>query len=235
MNRLWLGMAISVLLAACQTKEQEIETGKIEIKTRMDSVSYIIGLDYGQGIKEQGIDPNKKLVYKGIVDGLEGSTAIPDSIREKLVEKFNKELDEKRKKEEFEELSKNLNIGRDFLVSNKKKKGVTELESGLQYKIIKEGTGIPPNEDDSVTVHYQAMFTDRTIFDESYGRGAVGIQLSNAINGLSQGIRLMKPGAIYELYIPSNLAYGEKPFANIIPPGSTLIYRVELIDVYRGY
>jgi len=111
--------------------------------------------------------------------------------------------------------------------------GVNQLPNGLQYKILKEGMGNSPSETDSVNVHYRAMFIDRTVFDMSYDRGPAGIRINDVIEGLSKGIQLMKPGAIYELYIPPDLAYGDKNFANVIPPGSTLIYTIELIEIIK--
>ncbi len=119
------------------------------------------------------------------------------------------------------------------MLTNRTTEGVVELESGLQIKVMKEGAGKQPNPTDSVLVHYRAMFVDRAVFDMSYDRGPAGIRLNNVIPGLSEGILLMKPGAIYELFIPPKLAYGDKAFASVIPGGSTLIYSIELIEIVR--
>ena len=98
---------------------------------------------------------------------------------------------------------------------------------------MKEGTGPKPAETDSVIAHYRAMFITRDVFDMSYDRGPAGFKLNEVTKGLSQGIRLMKEGAIYELYIPPELAYGDQTFANVIPAGSTLIYSIELIEIIK--
>jgi len=110
---------------------------------------------------------------------------------------------------------------------------VTELASGLQYKILNEGTGFKSSATDSVFMHYRAMFINRDVFDMSYDRGPAGIRISSVIRGLSEGLQLMGEGDIFELYISPDIAYGEITFANMIPAGSTLIHTVELIEIIK--
>jgi len=220
---------ITLLVASCTDSVDN--TDKIVLKTRMDTVSYIIGLDYGIGIREQSIEPNKLPIYKGISDGLEGKSVLSDSVKNAIIDEFNEELKAKIEKEGQENLKEQKAAGKKFLAENKTKEGVKVLPDGLQYKIMKEGTGPKPGPQDIVLVHYRAMFTDRSEFDMSYDRGPAGIRLNTVIPGLSEGIQLMKEGAIYELYIPPDLAYGDQTFAAIIPAGSTLIYSIELIKI----
>lgn len=220
-----------VLIIAAGCRESLKETDKIRLETRMDTVSYIIGLDYGIGIREEKIDANRLAIYKGLVDGLEGSSVLPDSVKEAIIDEFNEELKARIEKEGREMLEQQRKAGENFLAENAEKEEVNVLPDGLQYKILKEGAGPSPGPQDSVLVHYRAMFTDRTVFDMSYDRGPAGIRLNSVIKGLSQGIQLMKEGAIYELYIPPELAYGDKTFAGVIPAGSTLIYSIELIEI----
>ncbi len=207
------------------------DTGKIPLKTRMDTISYIIGLDYGAGIKDENIDASEIMVYKGLVDGLNGESILSDSVKNKIIDEFNEELKGKLEEEGKKFLEKNKADGKAFLNENKSAEGVTELPGGLQYKILKQGNGPKPSANDSVNVHYRAMFIDRTVFDMSYDRGPAGIRINNVIKGLSEGIQLMNVGSIYELYIPPELAYGDQSFANVIPAGSTLIYTIELIEI----
>jgi FKBP-type peptidyl-prolyl cis-trans isomerase len=130
-------------------------------------------------------------------------------------------------------VAKNKEAGAFFLKENKGRPGVVELPSGLQYKIQKLGQGNNfPAANDSITIHYRAMYTDRTTFDMSYDSGPVGIRLNYLVQGLAEGIQLMRKGAIYEFYIPSNLGYGDENYRDMIPGGSTVVYSVELIDIH---
>ena len=198
----------------------------------MDSISYIIGLDYGQGIHDQEIKANPLMLYKGIVDGLNGNKSIfSDTLQSRLIDEFQKEVDQKEKERMLANLKKNKLEGAKFLNENKSNPGVTVLPDGLQYKIIKIGNGNFPASTDSVTIHYRAMYIDRTTFDMSYDKGPVGVRLNYLVKGLSEGIQLMKPGAIFEFYISPDLAYGDKNYMELIPGGSTVIYSVELIRI----
>ncbi len=225
-----LVLACFVTLLSC-TENRKKET--VELKTRMDTISYIIGLDYGTGIKDQKITVNEDAVKMGLSDGLKGSSLIDDSIKNKMVDQFNEELKIKEAEENKKLVEKNREEGKKFLAENEKKPGVVTLPDGLQYKILKEGHGQKPGPADSVRIHYRAMFIDRKTFDMSYDRGPAGIRLDKVIKGLSEGIQLMKQGAIFELYIPPELGYKDENFANVIPGGSTLIYSVELIEVIK--
>ncbi|MBN1339941.1 MAG: FKBP-type peptidyl-prolyl cis-trans isomerase [Bacteroidales bacterium] len=220
---------LSLAVSCTSDTEKSIEKAKVINKT--DSVSYIIGLDYGQGVKEQDIEINPLMVYKGFQDALKGKSLFSDSIRELIINDFNVFLKSREEEKTLKEVEKNISDGAAFLNANRNAPGVVELPGGLQYKILKEGAGRRPSADDSVRIHYRAMFTDRVTFDMSYDRGPAGIRLGSVIPGLAQGIVLMKEGSIFELYIPPELGYGNQNFANIIPGGSTLIYAVELFEI----
>jgi FKBP-type peptidyl-prolyl cis-trans isomerase len=228
--RIMMSMLVVLQLVSC--KPGTPDTSKINPQTRMDSISYIIGLDYGQGIREQEIKVNQLMLYKGFVDGLNNNKNLfSEATQTRLIEEFQKEVD-KKEKERFDiNLKKNKLAGAKFLSENKSNPGVTVLPDGLQYKIIKIGQGDFPKPTDSVTIHYRAMYTDRTTFDMSYDKGPVGVRLNHLVKGLSEGIQLMKPGAIFEFYISPDLAYGDKNYMELIPGGSTVIYSVELIRI----
>jgi FKBP-type peptidyl-prolyl cis-trans isomerase FklB len=230
-NKIWFLIAVLIAMSFQSCTNQTEDTSKIELKNRMDTVSYIIGLDYGIGINEQKIDVNSLAVYKGLLDGLNDTSLLTDSLKLKIIDEFNEVLKGRMEEEGKIFLDSNKADGIRFMAENKKTEGVVVLPSGLQYKVMKEGKGEQPNSTDSVLVHYRAMFVDRTVFDMSYDRGPAGIRLNSVIPGLSEGVQLMKPGAIYELFIPPELAYGDKTFANVIPGGSTLIYSIELIEI----
>jgi FKBP-type peptidyl-prolyl cis-trans isomerase len=122
--------------------------------------------------------------------------------------------------------------GKAFLDENGKKEGVTTTASGLQYKVIKAGTGAHPKATDTVKVHYKGTFLDGKTFDSSYDRGEpISFPLNRVIAGWTEGVQLMPVGATYEFYIPSNLAYGERGAGGVIPPNSTLIFVVELLGI----
>lgn len=199
----------------------------------MDTISYIIGLDYGIGIRDENIDVNKLVIFKGLSDGLVGQSLLSDSVKSSIIDEFNEELKVRIEEEGKRNLEQNKMEGMRFLEENLDAEAVEVLPSGLQYKILKAGEGPKPMESDSVLVHYRAMFFNRDVFDMSYDRGPAGLRINTLIKGLSEGILMMPEGSIYELYIPSELAYGDITFANVIPAGSTLIYTIELIEIIQ--
>ena len=203
------------------------------LKTHKDSISYIIGYDYGEGIAMKDLKISEEAVIKGLMEGLKTKSSLSDSLITQLVINFQQAIDHKEDSLIRVQIQSTKDAGDAYLEKNKTLDGVIELENGLQYKIIKEGEGNFPTPKDSVRIHFRAMFLDGTTFDMSYDTGPADIQLSQMIKGLSQGIQLMKPGAIYEFCIPWYLAYGEENFANIIPGGSTLRYHLELIQIHQ--
>lgn len=230
MNRFALYLfLLLIFISSCSSKDNK---QPVNLRTKTDSISYVIGLDYGEGIKNQEFTVNQDLIYRGLTDGLNGTSALPDSVKIKLITTFQSEIDQKEQVAFEKMLAENKKKGKEFLDENSKNPGVEVLPDGLQYKILKQGTGNKPQRTDSVTIHYRAMFIDRLTFDMSYDRGPVGIRLNETIKGLSQGITLMRTGSIYEFYIPSDLAYGDVNFQNLIPAGSVLIYSVELIQIH---
>lgn len=224
-------LPLLLLLNSCHSAKEQNDS--IEFQTRMDSISYIIGYDYGKGIQQQEIKASPLLVSKGIIDALKNdSSLISDSLQNKLISEFNKELEIKENQRFQEMLAKNKENGKRFLDNNKLLDGVNELPSGLQYRILKLGSGKYPAPTDSITIHYRAMYIDKTTFDMSYDEGPVGITLNKMVKGLTEGIRLMQTGGIYEFYIPPHLAYGDRNYLDLVPAGSTVIYTIELIKIH---
>ena len=195
-----------------------------ELKTQKDKLSYAIGLNLGKGMKKNDADVDLKVVEQGLKDGYSGGKELltEEQIKETFMA-FQKERTEKTKKE-----------ADDFLAANKKKEGVVTLPSGLQYKIIKKGTGKSPKATDSVTVNYRGTLIDGTEFDSSYKRGQPATFKVNAvIPGWTEALQLMKEGAKWQLVIPSNLAYGERGAGEMIGPNAVLVFDVELISVNK--
>jgi len=216
-------------LTSCQTSSKKDQ--KTKLYTHRDSISYIVGYDYGEGIALKNLNVAEDALIKGLLDGLKGKASLPDSTINQLVVRFQQEIDAREDSLKKVIIEQTKAQGEAYLEENKKQEGVLELENGLQYKIIKKGVGHSPAANDSVNIHFRAMFIDGKTFDMSYDTGPAGVRLNKLIKGLSQGIQMMKPGAIYEFTIPWYLAYGDDDFANVIPGGSTLRYHVELIKI----
>jgi FKBP-type peptidyl-prolyl cis-trans isomerase len=229
----YLSLILLSVIALFSCSESHQNKGNVELKTRMDTASYIIGLDYGISIKAEEIEVNDQAIYKGLLDGLNGKSLLSDSLKDQIIDRYNAELDNRRTAKEKQLLDKNKADGLAFMSNNKNIEGVVVLPSGLQYKVLKAGNGIAARENDIVKIHYRAMFIDRSVFDMTYDRGSAAVKIGELVQGLAEGIRLMNKGSIYELYIPPQLAYGDKSFAEVIPAGSTLIYTVELIEILK--
>jgi FKBP-type peptidyl-prolyl cis-trans isomerase FklB len=214
---------LGILLLATLLQAEET------LKSQKEKMSYIIGMDIGKNLKNQSIDIDANALAKGLKDALTGGKSLlTDQETRDTTAAFQKEmvakqqaLGEKNKKE-----------GEAYLAENKKKKGTVALPSGLQYKVIKAGTGKKPKPTDTVTVQYKGTLIDGTEFDSSYRRGQPATFPANGvIPGWTEALGLMQEGAKWQLFIPSNLAYGEKGAGGQIGPNATLIFEVELVSV----
>lgn len=213
--------------AFCDAKKSAPQDNKL------DKISYSIGVDVGRSIEKQKININPDVFMTGIKDGLANkfSMMTEEEVKQTLIG-LQSELIERQNSELKAMATKNLEEGEKFLADNKKQKGVVVLPSGLQYKIVKEGSGDSPKATDTVTTHYRGKLIDGTEFDSSYTRGEPARFAVNAvIPGWTEALQLMKPGAKWELYIPPKLAYGENGVGQLIGPNSTLVFEVELINV----
>ena len=218
-------VVLGILFLVSQVSAQE----KPVLKDQKDKVSYVIGMDIGNNLKKQSVSVNSKIVAKGIEDALAGAKPLltEQEVQETMMA-FQKEMMAK----QAEVAKKNKTEGEAFLAENKKKEGVKALPSGLQYKVIKAGTGKKPKLNDTVTVHYRGTLIDGTEFDSSYKRGQpVTFQVNGVIPGWTEALQLMEQGAKWQLFIPSNLAYGEKGAGGVIGPNATLIFEIELISI----
>jgi FKBP-type peptidyl-prolyl cis-trans isomerase FklB len=197
------------------------------LKTEVDKVSYVIGTQLGQNFKRQGIQVNVESLTWGLKDALAGKKlALSQDEMRQVMTSFQQRV-------MAEQGAKNLAEGKAFLEANKAKEGVKVLPSGLQYKVIEQGTGKSPTANDKVRTHYRGTLINGTEFDSSYKRNKPAeFAVSGVIEGWTEALQLMKEGGKWELYIPANLAYGARARPNI-PPNSTLIFEVELLAVIK--
>ena len=223
--KLQLLMALSIVFFVSQVSAQENPV----LKNQKEKMSYIIGMDIGRDFKKQSIDIDPDILAKGMKDAIAGGKPLltEQEVRE-VTAVFQKEMAARQE----ETAKKNKKDGEAFLAENKKKEGVKTLPSGLQYKVIKAGTGKKPKLTDTVTAHYRGTLVDGTEFDSSYKRGqATTFQVSGVIPGWKEALQLMEEGAKWQLFIPSNLAYGERGAAGFIGPNATLIFEIELLSI----
>jgi FKBP-type peptidyl-prolyl cis-trans isomerase FklB len=199
-----------------------------QLKDTKDKVSYSIGMQIGFNLGRQKVDVNSDILAAGIKDAIAGKPQLtPDQVKD-IMAQFEKDMETKQK----ELGEKNNPEGTKYLEENKKKAGVKTTASGLQYKVVKDGTGSQPKATDMVTVNYRGTLIDGTEFDSSYKRGQPAtFPVNGVIKGWTEALQLMKQGSKYQLFIPSTLAYGERAMGPDIGPNSTLIFEVELQDV----
>ncbi len=203
------------------------------LKTEKDKISYGIGMDIGKNMKEQSIDIDPDILARGIKDTfLGGELLLSEEELRTTMEDFRNKMMAKQQTQMKALAEKNKKEGEAFLSENKKKKGVVSLPSGLQYKVIKAGEGDTPKSTDKVTVHYRGTLIDGTEFDSSYSRGKpASFRVDGVITGWTEALQLMNAGSKWQLFIPSNLAYGERGTRGRIGPNAALIFDIELISI----
>lgn len=201
---------------------------KVALKTFQDSVSYACGMSFANYYKSQGVK-NINTVYlsKAVNDVLSGKNVLfNDETANQIMNKYMFQL-------QAEKVKPAIDSGKVFLETNKKRPGVKTTASGLQYEVIREGTGEKPTINDSVTCNYRGTLIDGTEFDNSYSRGEpITFSLRRVIAGWTEGLQLMTVGSKYKFYVPYNLGYGEFDYGTI-PGGSTLVFEVELLAVKK--
>lgn len=209
-----------------------LPTQNKKVETTQDTVSYYVGLFFGgQAVRQTaGEELDVDLVVQGVRQKIsEEEVDVSDQEIAMFLQNY---FTQKAQAEQAEQATAALEEGKLYLEENKKKHGVFETESGLQFKIIKEGKGKKPTAESQVKCNYEGRLIDGTVFDSSYENGnPATFRLSGVIAGWTEGLQLMKEGAEYEFYIPGNLAYGPNPPGGQIPPNATLIFKVELIEV----
>jgi FKBP-type peptidyl-prolyl cis-trans isomerase FklB len=204
-----------------------------KLEALQDKASYIIGFNLGKSLKTQHIPVTPDLIIQGLQDGLGGSEGLLTQEEiQGAMQQFQAQIASEQQGRRKAEGEKNLKESQAFLDQNKTRKEVKTTASGLQYEVIKEGSGESPKPTDQVTVNYKGTLPDGTVFDSSYERNEpVTFPCNGVIPGWVEALQLMKPGAKYKLYLPSALAYGEQGAGDKIGPNQALVFEVELISV----
>lgn len=202
------------------------------LKTRKDQISYSIGADLGENFKEEGIDINVLALTQGLKDAARGKTLLTKAQMVDILKNFQQEMVSK-KQAEFKDISlKNKEQGISYLTDNKNKPGVITTKSGLQYKIVQSGNGESPTDTSTVKVEYTGSYINGTVFEKS--KEPVTFPIKNVISGWTEVLKLMKPGATFEVVIPPQLAYGEHGVDKVIGPNQTLLFTIHLLEVKKN-
>lgn len=233
-------VAVTVSLFSCGNQAQDVKI----LETELDSVSYAVGLSMSGQLKSNFSEVNKAILAQGIRNGLDSTNLLIDAkdMQEVLSGYFKKkqqaQMEERQaaaSKAAEAKFGENKKAGEDFLEANKSKKGVKITESGIQYIVLKEGSGEKPaGSTTKVKVHYHGTNIAGNIFDSSVDRGTPStFGLNQVIKGWTEGVQLMNEGAKYKFFIPQELAYGAQQKGEKIKPFSTLIFEIELLEVLK--
>ncbi|MDX9759667.1 MAG: FKBP-type peptidyl-prolyl cis-trans isomerase [Bacteroidota bacterium] len=220
-----------LLLMSCENNAQQSR----ELTSRKDSVSYAIGLNIGQSFKSQNIEADPAMIAAAMNDVLNGAELkMTEEQGQQVWLSYQQELMAKMQEEQQKQGAVNKEAGEKFLAENKKKDGVVTTASGLQYKVVTMGDGPKPTSSDKVKVHYRGTLIDGKQFDSSYDRGEPAVfPVTGVIAGWTEVLQLMPVGSKWEVYIPSELAYGERGPSEDIGSNSTLIFTVELLGIEK--
>ena len=203
------------------------------LKSEIDKVSYAIGLKYGQSLKRDLNELDVNLMAQGLKDGFDGKTPrMTDVETAQALTAFQQKKRAEIEKARAETAEANKAKGEAFLSKNAKQADIKVTDSGLQYKVLTAGKGQSPGPNDTVTVHYEGSLIDGSVFDSSRQRGKpIQFSVNGVIPGWTEALQLMKPGAHWQIFIPSDLAYGESGASSAIGPNETLIFDVELLEI----
>jgi FKBP-type peptidyl-prolyl cis-trans isomerase FklB len=208
-------------------------TQTLTLKTQKDKVSYAIGMNIGMGMKKDSLDVDPVILARGLKDALSGAKPLmTEAEMVSVMNDLRTQMTAKKQAETQRISEANKQAGQQFLSANKAKPGVVTLPSGLQYTIVKEGTGPKPTATDSVVCNYRGTLVNGTEFDSSSKHGGPAtFPVSGVIKGWTEALQLMPVGSKWELYVPSDLAYGERSPGAEIGPNSTLIFEIELLNI----
>jgi FKBP-type peptidyl-prolyl cis-trans isomerase FklB len=207
-----------------------------KLETQKDKESYSIGYQVGQSMKTDGVEVDFEKVVQGLQDAFSNKEPrLSAEEMKKLIVDLKKKSREAQMRKIQEQVVKNAQESEKFLEENKKKEGVKTTESGLQYKLLREGDGISPKPEDFVKVHYRGTFIDGKEFDSSYVKGGPQkIQVDGVIKGWTEALPMMKVGSKWQLFVPPDLAYGKGGLGQRIPPNKVLVFEMELLAVEKA-
>lgn len=225
-------IVLFAFLSACNTPGQ---SGEANLDSKIDSVGYSLGYFYGTNLSSEGVN---EISTDGFVAGLQTGidqreSQLTEQEMQIVLQTYQQEIQMQTEIRNQQEAEEEMRIGNEFLEENAQNEDVQVTESGLQYRVVEEGTGVSPSETSEVEVHYRGTLINGEEFDSSYERGQTAtFPLNRVIPGWTEGLQLMSEGSTYEFFIPGELGYGNNPPpGSIIKPGSVLIFEVELIDV----
>jgi FKBP-type peptidyl-prolyl cis-trans isomerase FklB len=226
-------IGLVILLPFLSLATDEEKDTDVELKSFAQKLSYVLGQQIGNNIKESPTEIDVDIFVRGIKDSLKGSKSLlNEEETNEIRQEFSRQIQESRNQQVAVLSEKNLKDGQAFLAENKQKEGIVTTDSGLQYKVLKQGDGPKPLATDKVTVHYRGALLDGTEFDSSYKRGQpASFQVGGVIRGWTEALQLMNVGSKYQLFIPSDLAYGQRGAGQRIGPNSMLIFDVELLSI----
>jgi FKBP-type peptidyl-prolyl cis-trans isomerase FklB len=230
-----LAMCLLLLgLVSCKKADAKL-LKKGDLDTQKKKVSYAIGLDIGQNFKTRAMDVDLDILFQGMKDAQKTEKPLLDSAEiQKVMTQFQQEMMKVEQEKRAVQGLGNKSKEEAFLKENAQKPGIKVTASGLQYKVISEGTGPLAKESDTVKVHYRGTLLDGTEFDSSYKRNQPAVfPLKGVIKGWTEALQLMKVGSKYQIYLPSSLAYGENGAGQVIGPNATLIFEVELLAIEK--
>ncbi len=243
MNRFAVAVACAGLLAgsahaqdAKKAAAPAAAPAPVGLQSTQQKASYGLGLSLGKNFKAQGVDLDVELMVRGLRDGLTGAASLlTDEQIEQALQVFQQELIAKQEEQTKVMAQESKKVGAAFLAENAKKPGVKATASGLQYKVVTEGTGPLPKETEVVKVHYRGTLTDGTVFDSSYERGEPAtFPVNRVIKGWIEALQLMKVGSKWQVAIPAEMAYGESPPpGSPIPPNAVLLFDIELLGIEK--
>ncbi len=206
------------------------QTQPSEFKSEIDKVSYAIGVNIARGMKQQIPDVNTELLSEGIKDGVAGKAKLNEQEVMQTLMAFSQTMRARQEQKQAEEGKVNKEKGEAFLAKNATAPGIHVTASGLQYRILKQGDGPVPKPGDIVTARYRGAFLDGTEFDSSHGKAAP-FRVTGVIPGWTEALEMMPVGSRWQLFVPSNLAYGERGRDPLIPGNATLVFDLELVSI----
>jgi len=234
-HRKWMLAAAMAVMTTIVAAAQETAPGAAELKTDKDKFSYALGMNFGENFKKQGLDLDPAMFAKAFAEAFNtGKTAMSEEDMKAVLTAAAQEIRKKQAAEQAEKGQQAQAEGEKFLAENKAKDGVVALPSGLQYKILKQGTGEKPTLDDTVVCNYKGTLINGTEFDASEKHGGPAtFPVKGVIAGWTEALQLMPTGSKWQLFVPANLAYGEQGPPGI-GPNATLIFEVELVAVQKA-
>ena len=226
-------IVLVVLLPFLSLATDQDKATEAELKSFAEKIRYVLGQEIGSSFKESPVEIDIDIFMQGMNDSMQGRKSLLDADEtNQIKQEFSRQVQQSRQTQMSALSEKNRAEGAAFLAANKNKEGVVTTASGLQYKVLKKGDGPKPQNNDKVTVHYRGTLLDGTEFDSSYKRGKPAtFQVNGVIRGWTEALQLMNVGSKYQLFIPSDLAYGTRGAGRKIGPNSTLIFDVELLGI----